>query len=155
MRMVRIELHLAMIDAELITKIGNRRVIVDACVSREIANSLRYRGLIVRHVVDINAKLTDLEIAALMYADEVLVTRDCGFYKILGKERAILLSSKSDRTGVDTNSAAKYKREMQKKRKLPPHIRIALRQKLAEEAKNGILYTKILWCIWWLSLPIS
>lgn len=143
-----------MIDADLVIRIGGRRVIVDACVSRDVANSLRNNGLVVRHVVDINAKLKDLEIAALMYPDEVLITRDCGFYRLLGKEKAILLSPKSDRMTTG-KSVVKNDRETRKRRKLPSHIRIALREKLAEEAKTGTLYTKILWCILWLVLPVA
>jgi len=143
-----------MIDADMVIRIAGRRVIVDACVSREIASNLRNNGLIVRHVVDINAKLKDLEIAALMYPDEVLITRDFGFYRLLGKEKAILLSPKSDKMTTG-KSVMKNDREARKRRKLPSHIRMALREKLAEEAKTGTLYTKILWCILWLVLPIT
>jgi uncharacterized protein YaiI (UPF0178 family) len=143
-----------MIDADLVIRIGGRRVIVDACVSRDVANNLRNNGLIVRHVVDINPKLKDLEIAALMHPDEVLITRDWGFYRLLGKEKAILLSPKSDRMTTG-KSVVKNDREARKRRKLPTHIRIALRAKLAEEAKAGILYTKILWGILWLVLPVA
>lgn len=139
-----------MIGAELIARIAGRRVIVDACVSRDLANSLKHCGLIVRHVVDIDPKLTDQDIAALIFPDEVLMTRDYGFYKILGKEKAILLPSKHDTRGEAAVSklVMKCNRGPHKRRKLPSHIRIALRQKLAEEAKTGILYMKIRWRIW-------
>lgn len=148
-----------MMDADLVMRIAGRRVIVDACVSRDLANSLKRCGLVVRHVADINAKLTDPEIAALMHTDEVLVTRDYRFYKMLGKEKAILLSSKSNNTVTTTITGSlveeNNRRTREKKRKLPSHIRIALKQKLAEEAKAGTLYMKILWCICWLVLPIT
>jgi hypothetical protein len=144
-----------MIDAGLITRIGGRRVIVDACVSRDLANSLRSRGLVVRHVVDINARLQDQEIADLMYADEVLITRDNRFYKMLGKDRAILLSAKSDTLTTDGKLIMKNDHKTRKRSKIPSHIRIALREKLAEEAKTGLLYMKILWCILWLAVPIA
>jgi hypothetical protein len=143
-----------MIDADIVIRIGKRRVIVDACVSREVAGSLRNNGLIVRHVVDINSKLKDLEIAALMYPDEVLITKDCGFYRLLGKEKAILLSPTSDRM-TRGKSVVKKDRRVRMRRKLPSHIRMALREKLAEETRMGTLYTKILWCIMWLVLPIA
>jgi hypothetical protein len=144
-----------MIDASLVSRINGRRVIVDACVSRDLVNSLRNSGLVVRHVADINSALGDHEIARMMHADEVLITRDYRFYKMLGEARAILLASGSNTVGMSGKPTRKDKPEVRRKNRLPSHIRIALRQKLAEEAKTGLLYMKILWGIMWLVLPVT
>ncbi len=151
------EAYLTMIDAELIARIAGRRVIVDACVLRDQGNSSKHCGLVVRHVVDIDAKLTDQDIAALMFPDEVLMTRDYGFYRILGKEKSILLPSKHDTPGEAAVSklVVKCNQGPHKRGKPPSHIRIALRQNRVEEAKTGILYMKIQWCIWWLVLLVT
>jgi len=140
-------------DASLVARINGRRVIIDACVSRDLANSLRNSGLLVRHVADINSALGDHAIAKMMYADEVLITRDYRFYRMLGESRAILLSSESN--NVSAGKPKKSKPMVRKKSKVPSHIRIALREKLAEEAKSGLLYLKILWGILWLVLPVA
>lgn len=142
-----------MLDASLIARINGRRVIIDACVSRELANSLRNGGLVVRHVADINSALGDHEIAKMMHADEVLITRDYRFYRMLGDARAILLSPASN--SVAKGKPRKARPVARKKNRLPSHIRIALREKLAEEAKTGLLYLKILWGIMWLVLPVA
>ncbi len=139
-----------MFDANLVSRINGRRVIVDACVSRDLANRLRNSGLIVRHVADINTALKDDEIAKMMYQDEVLITRDYKFYKMLGEAKAILLASRSDTVRTAEKLIKMDKHVVKKRNRLPSHIRIALRQKLAEEAKTGLLYTKILWGIMWL-----
>lgn len=143
-----------MIDASLASRINGRRVIVDACVSRDLANNLRNSGLVVRHVADINSALEDHEIAKMMHADEVLITRDYRFYKLLGEARAILLASASNVVGVSGKSPKKNRPKVRRKNRLPSHIRIALKEKLAEEAKTGLLYMKILWGIMWLVLPV-
>lgn len=140
-----------MIDASLVSRINGRRVIIDACVSRDLANNLRNIGLVVRHVADINTALKDHEIAKMMYTDEVLITRDHRFYRTLGEARAILLASGSNTVGRGGVKPAK-KLEVRRKNRLPSHIRIALKEKLAEEAKTGLLYMKILWGIMWLML---
>jgi hypothetical protein len=88
----------------------------------------------------------------MMHADEVLITRDYRFYKMLGEARAILLAPRSNTVGTSSKAAKKV--EVRRKNKLPSHIRIALREKLAEEAKTGLLYMKILWGIMWLVLPV-
>jgi hypothetical protein len=139
-----------MLDASLLTKINGRRVMIDACVSRDLANSLRNSGLVVRHVADINSALGDHEIAKMMHADEVLITRDYRFYRTLGDARAILLSSESN--SVARSKPKKTRPVARRKNRLPSHIRIALREKLAEEARTGLLYLKILWGIMWLML---
>src|SRR5687767_13719611 len=133
-----------MIDASLISRINGRRVIVDACVSRDLANNLKKSGLVVRHVADINTALEDHEIAKMMQADEVLITRDYRFYKLLGEARAILLAPASNTVGGSGKLTKKNKPEVRKKNRLPSHIRMALKEKLAEEAKTGLLYMKIL-----------
>jgi uncharacterized protein with PIN domain len=143
-----------MIDASLVNKISGRRVIVDACVSKDLANNLKNSGLVVRHVADINIMLKDHEIAKMMHADEVLITRDYRFYRMLGETRAILLAPRSDTVRTSGKLTKKDKCGVRKKNKLPSHIRIALREKLAEEAKTGLLYMKILWGIIWLVLPV-
>lgn len=143
-----------MIDAGLVSRINGRRVIVDACVSRDLANSLRRSGLVVRHVADINSALQDHEIAKMMYVDEVLVTRDQKFYKMLGGARAILLASGTNSAG-SAKPTRRERSEARRKNRLPSHIRVALREKLAEEAKTGLLYMKILWGIMWLVLPVT
>lgn len=144
-----------MIDAKLLDKINGRRVIVDACVSRDLANSLRNRGLVVRHVADINSALKDQEIAMLMHADEVLITRDQRFYRMLGERRAILLVSGSNSVGRSIavgDPPTKRNTLVRRKSRLPSHIRMALKEKLAEEARTGLLAMKILWGIIWLML---
>jgi hypothetical protein len=143
-----------MIDAGLVSRINGRRVIVDACVSRELANNLRKSGLVVRHVADINTALEDHEIARMMYADEVLITRDYKFYRTLGEASAILLAPGSSAAGRSGRPARKD-RQARRKNRLPSDVRIALREKLAEEAKTGLLYMKILWGIIWLVLPVA
>ena len=143
-----------MLDASLISKINGRRVIIDACVSRDMANSLSHSGLVVRHVADIDSALGDHEIARIMHADEVLITRDYRFYRMLGESRAILLPSESSSI-TRGKSTRREKPAIRKKNRLPSHIRIALREKLAEEAKTGLLYMKILWGIMWLVLPVA
>jgi uncharacterized protein with PIN domain len=142
-----------MTDPSLIARINGRRVVIDACVSRDLANSLRYSGLVVRHVADIDSALGDHEIVRMMHADEVLITRDYRFYRMLGESRAILLSSESN--SVAGRPSRKAKPVVRRKNKLPSHIRIALREKLAEEARSGLLYLKILWGILWLVLPVT
>lgn len=143
-----------MIDASLVNKISGRRVIVDACVSKDLAKNLKNCGLVVRHVADINIMLKDHEIAKMMHADEVLITRDYRFYRTLGETRAILLAPRSDTVRTSGKLTKKNNSGVRKKNKLPSHIRIALREKLAEEAKTGLLYMKILWGIIWLVLPV-
>jgi uncharacterized protein with PIN domain len=144
-----------MIDSSLIIRISGRRVIVDACVSRDLANNLRKCGLVVRHVADINSALEDHEIAKIMHADEVLITRDYRFYKMLGEARAILLAASSNAVGMSGKPARNDRPQVRRKNRLPSHIRVALREKLAEEAKTGLLYMKILWGIMWLVLPVT
>jgi uncharacterized protein with PIN domain len=143
-----------MIDATLVTRINGRRVIVDACVSRDLAKNLRSSGLVVRHVADINTALKDNEIAKMMHADEVLITRDYRFYRMLGETRAILLAPESNTVGRSGKLAKKDKSKTRRKSRLPSHIRMALRENLAEEARTGVLYMKILWGIMWLVLPV-
>lgn len=140
-----------MIDSSLLSRINGRRVIIDACVSRDLANGLRNAGLVVRHVADINSALKDQEIAMMMHADEVLITRDQRFYRMLGHTRAILLASGSNAIGRG-DKPAKRKNQVRRKSRLPSHIRMALKEKLAEEARTGLLYMKILWGIVWLML---
>lgn len=144
-----------MIEASLVSRINGRRVIIDACVSRDLANSLRNSGISVRHVADINSALGDHEIARMMHSDEVLITRDYRFYKMLGEARAILLSAGSNDVARSGTLTKKAKPIVRKKNRLPSHIRIALREKLAEEARTGLLYLKILWGIMWLVLPVT
>ena len=144
-----------MLDASLITRINGRRVMIDACVSRDLANGLRDSGLTVRHVADINSALGDHEIAKMMHADEVLITRDYRFYRMLGESKAILLSSESNSIARAGRPKSKARPVVRKKNRLPSHIRVALREKLAEEAKTGLLYLKILWGIMWLVLPVA
>ncbi|MEP0825054.1 MAG: DUF5615 family PIN-like protein [Nitrososphaera sp.] len=145
-----------MIDSNLLERINGRRVIIDACVSRDLANGLRNAGLMVRHVADINSALKDHEIAMMMYADEVLITRDQRFYRMLGQARAILLASGSNTMGKKNNivydKPAKRKILARRKSRLPSHVRMALKEKLAEEARTGLLSMKILWGIIWLML---
>jgi hypothetical protein len=146
---------MAMIDQSLISRINGRRVIIDACVSRDLANNLKNSGLVVRHVADINNALADHEIAKMMHVDEVLITRDYRFYRVLGEARAILLAPASNTIGrPGGRQSMKNNPVVRSKKRLPSHIRIALKEKLAEEAKTGLLYLKILWGIMWLALPV-
>jgi hypothetical protein len=85
-----------------------------------------------------------------MHADEVLITRDYRFYRMLGESRAILLSSETN--SVSRGKPKKARPVAHRKNRLPSHIRIALREKLAEETRTGLLYLKILWGIMWLML---
>jgi hypothetical protein len=144
-----------MIDPSLISRINGRRVIVDACVSRDLATNLKNSGLMVRHVADINSALKDHEIAKMMHADEVLITRDYRFYRMLSEARAILLAPGSNTVARSGKLTKKAKPVIRKKNRLPSHIRMALKEKLAEEAKTGLLYMKILWGIMWLVLPVT
>lgn len=143
-----------MICADLVSKINGRPVIIDACVSRDLASKLRNAGLVVRHVADINTALKDHEIAKMMHPDEVLITRDYRFYRALGDARAILLAPDTNSVRRKGQQTKKDKYTVRRKNKLPSHIRAALREKLAEEAKTGLTYLKILWGIMWLALPV-
>lgn len=144
-----------MIDSHLLNKISGRKVLVDACVSRELANALKNHGLDVRHIADINTAMKDHEIAKLMYQDEVLVTRDYGFFKMLGEAKAILLAPRSDTIRTGGKLTKKDKREARRTHRLPSHIRVALREKIADEIKSGALAMKILWGLIWLVLPVA
>lgn len=143
-----------MVESHLLKKINDRKVLVDACVSRDLANSLKNLGLTVRHVADINTALKDHEIANLMTADEVLITRDYGFFKRLGEARAILLAPRSDTVRSDGKLTKKDKREIRKRNRLPSHIRVALRERITDEINSGLMAMKILWGLLWLVLPV-
>ncbi|HXG06592.1 MAG TPA: DUF5615 family PIN-like protein [Nitrososphaera sp.] len=76
----------------LIERIGNRTVLVDACVSVRLAKALRKAGLTVRHMNEINPRMPDAHIEYLiMEATDVLITHDTFFARFLGPKRAILL----------------------------------------------------------------
>jgi uncharacterized protein YaiI (UPF0178 family) len=143
-----------MIDSHLVSKINGRNALVDACVSRELANALKNNGIAVRHVADINTALKDHEIARLMAPDEVLITRDYGFFKRLGEAKAILLAPRSDTVRSGGKLTKKDKREIRKKNRLPSHIRMALREEIAKQIQSGMMAMKILWGLLWLVLPV-
>lgn len=125
-----------MVDIGVLTGlIGNRSVVVDACVSKDIADTLRDGGLTVRHVCDINPSLADDEIARLMTKDDVLITRDYKFYCTLGTARAIYIPSESGRRKPKAKPA---------KRKLPYDVIIAIKETVERERQSGILQIKIL-----------
>lgn len=75
----------------LIERIGSRTVLVDANLPIELAESLRERGLSVRHVNEIDPNMSDTHIQIIMYETDVLLTRDRNFRFKLSKSRAILL----------------------------------------------------------------
>ncbi|MEP0825923.1 MAG: hypothetical protein HRF40_10590 [Nitrososphaera sp.] len=76
----------------LIERIGNRTVLVDACVSVRLAKALRKVGLSVRHMNEINPRMPDAHIEYLiMLPSDVLITHDTFFARFLGPKRAILL----------------------------------------------------------------
>jgi hypothetical protein len=68
----------------------------------------------------------------------------------LGESKAIFLAARSEPAGA-RNKPTRHERREKKRSKLPSHIRILLREKLAEEARTGLLYAKILWGIIWLT----
>lgn len=76
----------------LIERIGNRTVLVDACVPVHLARALRRAGLSVRHMNEINPRMPDTHIEYLiMLPSDVLITHDRLFARFLGPKRAILL----------------------------------------------------------------
>ncbi len=75
----------------LLERIGNRTVLIDANLPIQLADSLRQKGLSVRHVSEINPKMSDTNIQNIMYPTDVLLTRDGNLYWQLGRGRAIFL----------------------------------------------------------------
>lgn len=131
------------------SEIGQRNVIVDACVSKDIVQQLKTHGIQVRHVGDINSHLKDEEIAKLMTPDEILITRDYGFYKALGPARAILLMPRGDNIRTYPKMTKAEKRLI-KRHRLSKEIRIALSELIEKETRTGELHRKILWGLLWL-----
>jgi predicted nuclease of predicted toxin-antitoxin system len=81
--------------ANLLDRIGtNRTVLVDACVSIRLAKALRKAGLTVRHMNEINPRMPDTHIEALiMEPADVLITHDFFFARYLGPKKAIHIRS--------------------------------------------------------------
>jgi hypothetical protein len=76
----------------LLERIGNRTVLVDACVSPRLAKALRKAGLSVRHMNEINPRMPDAHIEILVLEpNDVLITHDRMFARFLGPRKAILL----------------------------------------------------------------
>src|SRR5215831_9431860 len=75
---------------EIVGLLDGKSVVVDACVSRDIARKLIDRGVTARHITDLDPQMTDREIELIMLPTDVLITKDVNFAKSLG-ERAILL----------------------------------------------------------------
>jgi uncharacterized protein with PIN domain len=70
---------------------------IDACLSIHLAKYLREKGLSVRHVSEINPRLSDTHIKYMMLQTDVLLTRDRDFYKQLGNRRAIYCAINTNR----------------------------------------------------------
>ncbi|WP_148680884.1 DUF5615 family PIN-like protein [Candidatus Nitrososphaera gargensis] len=76
----------------MIERIGNRTVLLDACVSPRLVKALRKAGLSVRHMNEIKPSMPDAHIEYLiMLPSDVLITHDTFFARFLGPKRAILL----------------------------------------------------------------
>jgi predicted nuclease of predicted toxin-antitoxin system len=76
----------------LLERIGNRSVLVDACVSPRLAKALRAKGLSVRHMNEINKRMPDTHIELfVLEPTDVLITHDRMFARFLGPRKAILL----------------------------------------------------------------
>lgn len=135
--------------SEIVSKINGKPVMVDACVSKDMLENLAHHGIKVRHVGDIDSHLKDEEIAKLMTPDEILLTRDYGFYKALGPERAILLMPKGDNIRTYPKMTKQEKRAIRKNR-LSAEVRAAVRETIENETKSGHIHVKILWGLLWL-----
>lgn len=126
---------------ELATKIrvlGAQRALVDACVAKAVAVQLKGYGIGTRHISDINPHLSDREIAEkVMQPDEILVTKDYGFYLRLGPDKAILVP-------LDALEVKRMKALGIRKVRLPKAERIALQQEYAEWRETGLLDLKVL-----------
>lgn len=82
--------------SSLIERIGNRTVLIDSNLPVQLADSLRKKGLSVRHVNEINPRLSDTHIQIIMLPTDVLLTRDGNLYwKLKGKAIFLGLGTKT------------------------------------------------------------
>ena len=96
--------------SRLTEKIGNRTVLIDSNLPIQLATSLRKQGLSVRHVNEINPRMSDTHIQIIMYPTDVLLTRDGNLYWKL-KSKAIFLGIGS-KTRRKVAFASKLKAEL-------------------------------------------
>ena len=73
-------------------RIGERFVLIDANLPLALAESLRGRGLSVRHVSEMNPTMSDTHVQIIMWPNDVLLTRDRNLRFKVGKGKSILLS---------------------------------------------------------------
>jgi hypothetical protein len=128
----------ALVD-DIVDLLRGRTVVVDACVSRDIARKLVDKGVPARHITDMDPQMSDREIELIMLPNDVLITKDVNFAKTL-KDRAILLPLQpfaGERRG-------ERKTMKVTKARLPKDIRIAAKEQVAKEMALGILQLKIL-----------
>jgi hypothetical protein len=107
----------------LIQQIGQRTVLIDSNLPIQLADSLRKAGLSVRHVNEINPKMSDTHIQIIMHPTDVLLTRDGNLYWKL-KGRAIFLG-----IGIKTRRRIAFASR--------------LKAELADEAARGITEFRI------------
>ena len=88
----------------MIERIGNRTVLIDSNIPNQLADSLRKAGLSVRHVNEINPRMSDIHIQIIMLPTDVLLTRDGNLYwKLKGKAIFLGLSTKTRRNVAFTS----------------------------------------------------
>jgi hypothetical protein len=124
---------------DIIGLLKGRTVVVDACVSRDIARKLSDKGIAARHITDMDPQMTDREIELIMLPSDVLITKDVNFAKSL-RERAILLPLQP--AGSERRQG--HKAAKVTKTRLPKDVRIAAKEQVAKEMALGILHLKIL-----------
>jgi hypothetical protein len=138
----KVTMSLSMADRlvdEIVGLLDGRTVVVDACVSRDIARKLVGKGVAARHITDMDPQTTDRQIELIMLPSDVLITKDVNFAKSL-KGRAILLPLQS--TGA--TRARGRKAPKVSKTRLPKGIRLAAKEQVAREMALGIIQLKIL-----------
>ena len=137
---VRVSLTMAdrLVD-EIVGILDGRTVVVDACVSRDIARKLVVKGIAARHITDMDPQMTDKQIEHIMLPTDVLITKDVNFAKSL-KGRAILLPLQPPGT---TRTRGRKAPKVSKTR-LPKDIRLAAKEQVAKEMALGIIQLKIL-----------
>lgn len=81
-------------------RIGKRTVVVDANLPVHLAQSLRRKGFSVVHVVEVNPKMPDIQIQAMMRPTDVILTCDRRLYIILRPNAIFLTIGKKTRRRV-------------------------------------------------------
>jgi len=100
----------------LLETIGNRTVLIDSNLPIQLADSLRRARLSVRHVNEINPRMSDIHVQNIMLPTDVLLTRDANLYwKVKGKAIFLGLGT-STRRNVAFTSKLKATLDDEKKR---------------------------------------